>query len=98
DIYSLGTVLYEVIAGARPFGEAQGRALRQAVLAEEPIPLRAVAPRAPRELAALVESMLAREVGRRPRSVAEVRQRLLALGVPPVVPATGAPPLLGRGR
>jgi eukaryotic-like serine/threonine-protein kinase len=40
DVYSLGALLFELIAGATPFGDADSAALRQRVIAEEAPALR----------------------------------------------------------
>ncbi|MCB9742778.1 MAG: sigma 54-interacting transcriptional regulator [Alphaproteobacteria bacterium] len=98
DIYSLGALLYELVTGARPHGELEPRALRQACLAGDVIPVRAVAPDVPRPLATLIQDMLHMSPPRRPRSVEEVRERLGAMGFLLPRPSPGAPPFVGRER
>ncbi len=64
DVYSVGALLYEVIAGHRPYAEhAEGGARRvlEAVLLGPPRPVHAVAPEAPEELAAICEKAMARD-------------------------------------
>ena len=76
DIYSLGCVLYALLAGRPPFtGEAVAAVLNQhANVPPSPLALdnRRVSP----ELAALVMQMLAKAPEDRPQSAAEVRDRL----------------------
>jgi predicted Ser/Thr protein kinase len=68
DIYSLGIVLYEMIAGRRPF---DGRTPAEVVarqLTEPTPPLRSVAPDTPDPVARLVETMTEKDPTLRPAS------------------------------
>jgi serine/threonine-protein kinase len=60
DQYAFGVMLYEMLAGRRPFKAATPLDLLQLQIHEPPPPLREVAPHVPAEVAAVVERMLAK--------------------------------------
>ena len=69
DIYSLGVVLYELLAGARPYdGQGDIGLLHARVSGQPLIPLAAVRPDVPDELRVIVEQMLAKDPGDRPQT------------------------------
>jgi serine/threonine-protein kinase len=72
DVWSLGVMLYEMIAGRRPFGGESLEAVVSAILTREPDPLERVRPDVPPELAWVVERALAKEPAERYVSVAEM--------------------------
>jgi tetratricopeptide (TPR) repeat protein len=79
DLFSLGVLLYEMLAGRSPFlGKTPVETLRN-VTAVPPAPLAAIRPELPPELIRLVESLLEKEPGRRPESGERVVQDLRAL-------------------
>ena len=71
DIYALGTVLYECIAGRTPFkGEIQ--AVLYQIAHEPPPPLRSLVPDIDEELESLVMRRLEKDPARRPQRAEEV--------------------------
>jgi TPR repeat protein/predicted Ser/Thr protein kinase len=91
DIYSLGIVLYQMLAGARPF---QGTTPADVVAhhLHTPLPsLREKRPETPPQLAALVERMTDKDAGRRPGSYAELRKALEESDEPPPTWTSGSP-------
>jgi serine/threonine protein kinase/Tfp pilus assembly protein PilF len=61
DIFSLGTLIYEMIAGKVPFDGATTSDVIVSILEREPVPLSLYAPGAPAELERIVRKSLARD-------------------------------------
>ncbi len=81
DVYSLGVVLYQLLAGRLPL---EGATLEQIALAHRqaaPLNLRRVAPHVPLRVAKLVQQMLAKDPLRRPQSPAELVAELVRLEI-----------------
>jgi eukaryotic-like serine/threonine-protein kinase len=76
DVYSLGVVLFELVAGRPPFGGDSPLAIAFRHMEEPPPALRAVRPDAPAALEAILERCLAKEPGHRYRSAADLRTDL----------------------
>jgi serine/threonine-protein kinase len=76
DIYSLGVVLYEILAGEIPFGGASPQAMIARRLTEAPRPLRQVRETVPESVARAVDRALARAPADRFPSAAEFAKAL----------------------
>lgn len=93
DIYSVGAVLYELLAGRPPFQDRAVAALMVKILSAPvpPLPAQAVSgERIPGPLGALVMRCLERDPRRRPQSMVELRRdlaRALPRGASPQRPA-----------
>ncbi len=61
DIYSIGVLLYEMVAGRHPFESASSADLIAAILMAQPPPLRTYAPETPDELQRIVSKALAKD-------------------------------------
>jgi TolB-like protein len=79
DLYSLGTVLYELLAGAHPFREPTWAATLDAVLHRVPPPLDGAGEPRRAALARLVAAMIEKEPDARPASAAAVVEALAAI-------------------
>ena len=78
DVYSLGVVLFELLAGKRPFDAEGGGQLIGMHLFKPPPLLRELAPKVPPRLAELVQGLLAKERDERPK-MAELRAEFEAM-------------------
>jgi serine/threonine protein kinase len=76
DLYSLGVILYELLAGAPPFVARDPLALWREILHFRPAPLCALNPGVDSTLAALAERLLDKEPCRRPQHALEVARAL----------------------
>lgn len=93
DWYALGVMLYEALAGVRPF-DGHAMSIIVAKLRDDPPPLRDVAPWCPPELADLSMALLARDPSQRP-DAATILTRLGGARAS-LPPARRSAPLLQR--
>jgi Tol biopolymer transport system component len=93
DIYALGALTYEMLAGRRPFEEPTQARLISAILTREPEPLNA-APGVRAELSAFVTTLLSKDPEDRWQSMRDVAKmlRAIASGL-----GTASSPLHGAG-
>ena len=76
DLFSLGVLLYEMLAGRSPFLGRTPRETLKRVLLDQPPPIGALRPDLPTGLAALTGRLLEKDPGARPASAREVAQAL----------------------
>lgn len=79
DLFSLGVVLYELLAGRRPFAGPTHEDEARQILTESYLPLRRLRPDVPAALEAVVDRALARRAGGRPDSAAAMAGALSAV-------------------
>lgn len=77
DLYALGCVLYEMLAGTVPFSAPTAFGVLQMHLDQRPRPVRSLRPETPAELDRLVLALLAKKPEGRPASAADAYRALL---------------------
>lgn len=94
DLFSLGSLLYEMLTGEAPFRAASAAATLARVCNYRPLPARRLRAEIPAEVSALVERLLEKEPNARPRDAGEVVARLeeATTGMPAGMPAPRPPP------
>ncbi len=77
DLFSVGVVMHEVLAGANPFKRATPVETQAAILREEPSPIAAVRPDVPSAIHKVVERALAKNRDDRWQTALQMQQALL---------------------
>ncbi len=97
DLWSLGVLLYECLAGAPPFGAGGPQTAMYAILNEPPAPLAKLRSDLPDGLVELVSRLLEKERNQRPPSAEAVVRALEAI-LRGAAPVRGARPSGSRAR
>lgn len=77
DIYSLGVVLYQMLAGSPPFEGPSSAAILAQILTETPEPIRRIRPDVPEEMAVVLERMMEKNRTKRFQMASEVSRALV---------------------
>jgi serine/threonine protein kinase len=96
DIFSFGTLLYEMVTGRSPFERESKISTLNAILKEEPKPAREVASHVPPELAQIISRCLRKDPARRFQHIADVKVLLEELRQEPG--ASAPQPAMPRRR
>ena len=73
DIFSLGVVLYEMVAGHAPFAGPTDSHVRVSIIDHDPAPLTSQAPEVPRHLERIVSKALAKDKAKRYQTVTDLK-------------------------
>ena len=93
DLYALGALFYEMLAGRRPFTAMGAGPLMNAILNERPQPIARVRP-VPQRLESLVARLLEKDPARRPPTARDVIAELKGSATQ-AAPGAAAPPIRG---
>lgn len=89
DLFAIGVMLYEVLAGRHPFAATSRFELQANILRAVPLPLRVRRTDVPAELEELITWCLSRTPAERPASALELQRALLSVARSASLPAFG---------
>jgi serine/threonine-protein kinase len=89
DLFAVGIMFYEVLAGRHPFAASSRIELQMNILRAAPLPLRVRRPDVPQALADLIARTLSRAPDGRPGSAAELHRELAAVARTSPLPSLG---------
>jgi eukaryotic-like serine/threonine-protein kinase len=90
DLFSLGTVIYEMATGKTPFGGDSTAEVFAALLTKNPPPVSTVNPAMPKKLDAIVEKLLRKDPAQRYATAEQLREDLENFHAPVIPPAASA--------
>jgi non-specific serine/threonine protein kinase len=79
DLFSLGTVLYQMATGAMPFQGDTAAVVFEAILNKDPVPAREIASSVPAEFARMLEKALEKDRNLRHQTATELKTDLLRI-------------------
>jgi tetratricopeptide (TPR) repeat protein/predicted Ser/Thr protein kinase len=97
DLFSLGTLLYELLTGTSPFLGSNSLDALQRVISHAPPPVSRLRPEVPRSVAELVDRLLAKRPEGRPRGAGEVARALAAFAPAPALATEASDLSAGTG-
>jgi eukaryotic-like serine/threonine-protein kinase len=100
DIFAFGAVLYEMVAGKRPFAGKSQISLASSILESDPQPLNSLQPQTPAALEHVIKTCLQKNPGERYLAAHDIKLELrwIASERPAVAASSATPPEAGKTR